>query len=74
MSQSISFVQRVVQYAVSNKEKHNTKYAFKLLSGILESSRGKIDELLPELLVFSMKYVEAKKNSQYSESLVELVN
>merc|ERR1712032_73251 len=73
ISQAINFIQRVVQYAISNKEKHNTKYAFKLLSGILESSRGKIGDLLPELLNFSITYVEAKKNSQYSEALVELI-
>lgn len=73
ISQAINFIQKTVQYAISNKEKHNTKYAFKLLSGILESSRGKIDDLLPELLNFSLTYIEAKKNSQYSEALVELV-
>jgi len=39
----------------------------------LESSRGKIDDLLPELLNFSITYIEAKKNSQYSEALIELV-
>jgi hypothetical protein len=39
----------------------------------LESSRGKIDDLLADLLNFSITYIEDKKNSQYTEALIELV-
>lgn len=72
ISHSINFVQKVVEYAISNREKHNTKYAFKLLSGILETSRGKINDLIPDFLNFGITYIEAKKNGSYAEALTEL--
>ena len=73
ISKTIALVQKIVSYAIANDEHNQIKYAFKVLTGILESSKGKIDHILPDLVSYVTEQVKVAKKQDHKQALVELV-
>ena len=73
LSQTINLVEKIVSYAIATNDHHEIKYAFKILSGVLESSKGKINDLIPEIVNYTSSQIDIAKKKDHKNALIELV-
>lgn len=74
MSKSIALVQKIVSYAISNDEHSEIRYAIKVITGIIESSKGKIDYIIPDMVAYLISEIKTAKNEEHKQALIEFVN
>ncbi len=66
-------VQKIVSYAIATDEHNQIKYAYKILTGFIESSKGKIDQIMPDLVNYVIEQVKVAKKTDHKNALIELV-
>ncbi len=66
-------MQKIVSYAIATDEHNQIKYSFKILTGFIESSKGKIDHILPDIVNYVIQQVKIAKKTDHKQALVELV-
>lgn len=75
VKKSIFLVHTFILYGKSEKSYVNVRYAFKIITSIIESSKGKIDGLFVQFLGFLISQFQSKEklNKEYTSAIVELV-
>lgn len=66
-------MQKIVSYAIATDEHNNIKYAFKILTSFIESSKGKIDNIMPDIVNYVIEQIKIAKKQDHKQALVELV-
>ncbi len=75
VKKSIQLVHNTIRYSISYKDLSNIRPAFKILTAILESAKGKIDILFTQIVIFfltQLRTIELKK--EMKNALNELVS
>jgi hypothetical protein len=66
MTRSIQLIQKIISVSKSNHDNANIRHALKFLNVIIDTFKGKIDNVVEEIIVFlvnEMKEGKEKKNS-----------
>ncbi len=75
VKKSIQLVHNTIHYSMSFKDYSNIRSAFKILTAIIESAKGKIDVLFAQIVMFFLSQLErAELKKDFKNALNELVN
>ncbi len=74
LSRVFSLVQRVISLGKSKKEYQNVRYALKLLNVIVETLKGKIDDVVKQILEFLINEISRENvRTSFKLALLESV-
>ena len=75
VKKSILLVHTSILYGKTEKSYINIRYAFKILTSIIESSKGKIDGLFVQFVGFLISQFQTKEklSKEHKSAIVELV-
>ena len=74
VKKSIQLVHNTIHYSISYKDYANIRSAFKILTGILESAKGKIDILFAQIVIFLLSQLQREElKKDFKNALNELV-
>jgi len=72
---SIELVHNTIHYSKSYRDFSNIRSAFKILTSIIESAKGKIDVLFAQIVIFFVTQVQGEEiKRDFKNALNELVN
>lgn len=74
VKKSIQLVHNTIHYSISYKDYSNIRSAFKILTAILETAKGKIDILFAQIVMFLLSQLQrGELKKDFKNAINELV-